>query len=296
MPPTVTIAIPVRNRADRLGRAVESALAQTHPADVIHISDNASTDETEAVGRAMAAAHPRVRYTRQPENIGLIANFGFLLNAAETDHFMWLAADDLIAPSYVEKTLAALMADPSLVACVSRCRFVLPDGSERLAIGTYALLADVVMNLATYLAAPHENTRIFALYRTSALRAAFTPRPFHAYDLAVAAATLLYGRHAEIPEVLLTRELTPPSDYVRSGYQSASSRFGRLFPATAVTLDLVRRAHVPLRLPILKALLHLNLHGHLEVASHYHPRYGVRARRALERHLLWRLQRSLPPR
>ena len=103
----VTIGIPVYNGADTLRQAVESALAQTRPADLIHISDNASTDGTAAVGRELAVRHPSVIYTRHDASLGLSGNFAHVLDRADTEYFMWLAADDYIEAAYVERALAA---------------------------------------------------------------------------------------------------------------------------------------------------------------------------------------------
>ena len=63
------------------------------------ISDNASTDATEEVCRELAAADHRVRYFRQPQNIGLARNFQWVREYADGDFFRWIGDDDKIAPS-----------------------------------------------------------------------------------------------------------------------------------------------------------------------------------------------------
>lgn len=292
---SVTIGIPVYNGADTLRRAVESALAQTRSPDRVHISDNASTDATAEVGRALAAEHERVVFTRHSTSLGISGNFGFVLEQAQTDYFMWLAADDYIEPTYVERMLAELEADPSLVACVSRVRFLRPDGTTRLASGTYALLADTTANLASYLADPSDNTRIFGLYRASALRRSFPARYFYAYDWAVAAGTLLQGRHMEVPETLMERDETPRNAYFKGAHRDNASTLGRLFPVLAMTTDLVRRQKIPLRWPVIKSLLRINLDMHLGYALLYYPRYGNAVEPFLRRFVLWRLDSPRPP-
>ena len=54
MTPRLTIAIPTVNRAELLGRAIESALAQTSPDVEVIVSDNGSTDDTPAVVKRYA--------------------------------------------------------------------------------------------------------------------------------------------------------------------------------------------------------------------------------------------------
>src|SRR5262249_20289322 len=178
----VTVGVPVFNGGTTLRRAVESILRQTHRSCIVHISDNASTDATAEVGATLAAEHDVVSFTRQTSNLGASGNFRFLLQQAETKYFMWLAADDYIEPSYVERMLEALEADLSLVACVSQVRFVGADGSTRLSNGTYPLLEDPVANLAVYFSSITDNARIYGVHRTVPLQRAFPPSHFHAFD------------------------------------------------------------------------------------------------------------------
>lgn len=287
--------MPVFNGAATLSRAAESALGQTCNRILVHISDNASTDATARIARELAARHPQVRFTRHEHGLGISGNFGFLLQQTETEYFMWLAADDYIAPTYVERLLAAMEADSTLVACTARAVFVHSDGTAEPAGGTYSLLGDRVANLAAYLSAPSDNSRIFGLYRTRALKAAFPTRYFHAYDWAIAAGTLLHGRHLEIPAALLMRDQTPLSAYIAAIKRDNRSALRRVFPVLEMTADLVLRQRIPLRWPVIKALLKLNLEMHTFYAGRDHGRYGETMKRLLQRHLLWRLASSPPP-
>jgi glycosyltransferase involved in cell wall biosynthesis len=286
----VTVGVPAYNGAATLRRAVESILRQTHKDCLIHISDDGSTDGTRAVGLALAAAHVPVSYTRQETNLGPSPNFRFLLRQASTPYFMWLAQDDTLEPTYVERMLAVLESDPGLVTCVSRVRFVRPDGSTRLAGGTYPLQADRVTNLAAYLSGPDDNARQYGLHRTEVLQKAFPTSDFLiGYDWALMAGTLLYGRHAEVPDVLMVREETPLQDYMVMIRHHARGWLERVLPMLPMSRDLIFRQKIPLRLPVLKALLHVNLSMHFLYVGSRCPRYaGVG--RFLQRHLLWRLQ------
>lgn len=285
----VTVGVPVYNGAATLRRAVESILAQTQKPDLIHISDNGSTDATGEIGQALAAEHPTVSYTRQPTNLGYTPNFRFLLQQATTLYFMWVAADDYLDSTYVERMLAVLESDPGVVTCVSQVRFVRPDGSSRLAVGTYPLQADMVSNLAAYLSNPHDNARLYGLHRTDALRKACPGGDFViAWDWALMAGTLLYGRHAEIPETLMVRDETPHQVYVIMMRRHARWWLERIVPLLPMSLDLLVHQRIPLRLPVVKALLYLNLTMHFDYALAFHPRYA-KVEPFVRRHLLWRL-------
>ena len=67
----VSVGLPVRNGADRIGEVVRSVLAQDHPHIELVICDNASTDHTEDVCRDLVRADSRVVYHRHQDNIGL---------------------------------------------------------------------------------------------------------------------------------------------------------------------------------------------------------------------------------
>jgi glycosyltransferase involved in cell wall biosynthesis len=92
--PKVSIGFPVYNGEKYVRGALDSLLAQTFTDFELIISDNASTDTTEAICLEYASQDPRIRYLRQSENCGLAANFQLVLDAAKCEYFMWAAADD----------------------------------------------------------------------------------------------------------------------------------------------------------------------------------------------------------
>lgn len=80
--PRVSIGMPVYNGDPFIRGALDSLLAQTFTDFELIISDNASTDRTEAICREYAARDIRIRYVRQTENRGAKANFEFVLDKA----------------------------------------------------------------------------------------------------------------------------------------------------------------------------------------------------------------------
>jgi len=268
----VTVGIVVFNGALTLRRAVESILNQTYESFIIHISDDASQDASAEVGKSLAAEHSSVVFTQQPRNLGPTNNFRFLLERASTEYFMWLAADDYLEPTYLARMIGTLDADLTLVACVSRVCFVKPDGSKRVSGIRYPLSANPATNLAVYLSEPHENA-LYAVYRTEPLRKAFPRSHFHAFDWAAVAGTLLYGKHAEVADVLMHREDTPKDHYTKSVPVDNPWGVARLFPLAIMTYDLLVRQRIPVKSPILKALVHQNVEHHVRSMRMFHPRY-----------------------
>jgi hypothetical protein len=96
--PTLSICIPAYNYGRFLATAIESALAQTEPADEIIVSDNHSTDNTAEVLRHYGAG---VRAVRPPAHLAHGDSFYYVLSQATCSHVVFLAADDALAPSFI---------------------------------------------------------------------------------------------------------------------------------------------------------------------------------------------------
>ncbi len=100
--PAVTIGLPVFNGENFLREAIESLLNQSFTDFELIISDNASTDATGEIIREFQKQDPRIRYTRQPANIGASENYLFVLEQAKSDLFMWATHDDVWASNWLE--------------------------------------------------------------------------------------------------------------------------------------------------------------------------------------------------
>ena len=286
----VTVGMPVFNNATTLKRGVESLLAQTYPPNLILISDDASTDATNVVGLSLASQHPSVRYVRQTFNLGPTRNFRFVLDMSKTPFFMWLAGDDYLEPDYIARTAAVLNTQPDVVSCVSHVLFTRTDGSSRIAPGTYPLTHDRATNLALYLSDPTDNSRLFSLHRTKVIQAAFPRGDFLiGYDWAAMAATLMHGKHARVPEVLMVRDETSPDAYCRMIRRYYRFPPLRMLPMARMSWDLLWRVRIPHDRRVIRALLAVNLMMHIEYMRRHHPRYTTIVS-FLERSILWRFR------
>jgi glycosyltransferase involved in cell wall biosynthesis len=108
----VTVLIPTYNRAEWLGGAIESALAQTWTDFRIVVSDNASTDATADV--VAAFDDPRITYRRLERNIDLNAHYNFCYAGCDTEYVCALPDDDRFAPDFLERTVPVLDASPNV--------------------------------------------------------------------------------------------------------------------------------------------------------------------------------------
>jgi glycosyltransferase involved in cell wall biosynthesis len=100
--PKVSIGLPVFNGESFLQESLESLLGQTYEDFELIISDNASTDSTPDIVAKYKALDPRIRYFRQPRNIGASENFLFVLSQARAELFMWASHDDIWEENWLE--------------------------------------------------------------------------------------------------------------------------------------------------------------------------------------------------
>jgi glycosyltransferase involved in cell wall biosynthesis len=133
--PKISIGMPVFNGELFIREALDSLLAQTFTDFELIISDNASTDGTEAICKEYAAKDRRIRYVRQSDNRGAVANFQFVLDEAVGEYFMWAAADDSRHPDFIKMAEWVLSAAPKvgLVFCgVKTMNFLNGDSTYSL--------------------------------------------------------------------------------------------------------------------------------------------------------------------
>jgi len=116
----VSIGMPVFNGEKYLREALDSILAQTYRDFELIISDNASTDHTQQICLEYAAKDSRIRYYRNEKNLGADKNFNRVFELSSGEYFKWAAYDDVHAPEYLQKCIAILDKDPSIVLCHSR--------------------------------------------------------------------------------------------------------------------------------------------------------------------------------
>ncbi len=98
-----------------LAESIESILCQTYENFELIISDNASMDSTPDICRHYAQQDSRVRYVRQPYNIGSAANHNFVIEQARGALIKTASHDDLYAPDLLRRCVNALDEHPQVV-------------------------------------------------------------------------------------------------------------------------------------------------------------------------------------
>jgi glycosyltransferase involved in cell wall biosynthesis len=111
---SVDVAVPSYQYGHYLRGCVTSILAQRIPALRVLIIDNASTDDSLAVARRLAAEDRRVEVVAHPRNLGPHASFNEAVDWARADYFMILCADDLLAPGALRRACALMERHPTV--------------------------------------------------------------------------------------------------------------------------------------------------------------------------------------
>lgn len=110
--PRLSVIIPNFNHGKYLPRSVGAVLRQSVQPLEILVVDDASTDDSVAVVESIAREQPIVRLHRNERNLGVIANMNRSLDLARGDYLLLAAADDEIAPGFLEKSLGLLERHP----------------------------------------------------------------------------------------------------------------------------------------------------------------------------------------
>jgi glycosyltransferase involved in cell wall biosynthesis len=174
----------------------------------------------------------RVTFYKQPKRLSMYNNFGFLLEKANGDYFMWAADDDWWAPDFIEKIMGRLLTNPGSV--MGFCDFMEVDESNnRMPIYPQhlPLLQEFVSTNSLKRAKSYINqfegfgkaNLFYAIFKTEALR---TPEVFGILkkgdlpgDMLINLSVLLKGEIVIVPELLRTCTFTPVKDYFQELYQ-----------------------------------------------------------------------------
>jgi len=113
----VTVGIVLRDSADDVQACLTALAAQTLAPDAVVVLDNASSDD--GLERARRAV-PGARFERSPVNTGFAAGHNRAMALEPADVHVLLNPDCRLAPSFIERSLEVLQADPAIGAVSGR--------------------------------------------------------------------------------------------------------------------------------------------------------------------------------
>lgn len=130
----VSIIVPCYNQGQYLSETLDSVISQTYQDWECIIIDDGSIDNTASVAKELLVKDPRIRYIYQ-ENQGVSAARNNAIRQSNGKYILPLDADDLIAPTYLEESVAYIEKHPEakVVYCQAEkfgavnCKWDLPD-------------------------------------------------------------------------------------------------------------------------------------------------------------------------
>jgi glycosyltransferase involved in cell wall biosynthesis len=205
--PRLSIGLPVYNGENFLAAALGSLLDQDFRDFELIIADNASTDRTAEICRVFAAEDARVRYLRQPENLGAAANYNRTLSEARGEYFKWAAHDDVCLPGFLTACIDVLDRRPDVVLCHTLSEGI--DGQGRFK-GVYGEersfdQARPSERFWSAISTPHICSAVFGVMRREALLRSIRHGDWVGADRNLLAQLALAGKVVLVPQHLFQR-------------------------------------------------------------------------------------------
>lgn len=210
----VAVCVPVYQGAATLAATLRSVLAQTWRDLELVVLDNASTDGTDAV--LAGIDDPRLTVWRNPVTVPMAENFRRVLELSHAPLLKLLPADDLLAPSCLERQVMPMLADPRLAVVAGRVDLVDERGAVLVRSRTVRGLAgprgrDEVVRRVVRDGGNPVGADVALAFRRDAYRAAGgypTTAGIHG-DVDLTLRMLEHGRFLGLPETVARFRIAP---------------------------------------------------------------------------------------
>lgn len=210
--PRVSIGMPVYNGEMYLEETLDSLLAQTFTDFELIICDNASTDRTATICEAYAARDGRIHYHRTEKNLGAAPNYNRAFHLSGGEFFKWMAHDDPISPTFLERCVQWLDAKPDAIMCYPKTVLIdaeskksdyMPDYEDKFDLHD----PDLQCRLRKNFYIGDQCHPVFGLIRRNILRKTILIGSFASSDHLLLGELAIRGKCYEIPEYLAFRRL-----------------------------------------------------------------------------------------
>jgi len=230
--PRLTVGLPVYNGELYLAESIESLLGQSYTNFEMIISDNASTDDTRGICERYAKQDRRIRYYRQPRNVGLAPNHNFCAKQARGELLKWAAADDLYHRDLLLRCVEVLDERPEVVLVHSYTAMIDPDSNIHRAIA---------YSLSTSAPRPSDRFRSLlndnggdddgGVMRRAVLLRTAMKNSYHHADRSIITELALHGPFYHVPEWMYFRRDHP--DRAERAYPGVRARCANMDPRRA---------------------------------------------------------------
>jgi glycosyltransferase involved in cell wall biosynthesis len=208
--PRVCVAMLLHNDARHLREAIEALLGQTYRAFTLAVLDDGSSDDTPRIVAEYAARDARIVAAANPSRQGYCASYRrvFAMAPPGIEYFAWAAGHDRHAPTWLERMVATLDADPDAVVAYP-LTVRISDTGEAYDVPSPRFetagldRAGRIRALATR--GFGFGNIIYGLFRASAIRRAGVLRDVLLPDTVLAWEVSLHGTIRQVPEPLWFR-------------------------------------------------------------------------------------------
>jgi glycosyltransferase involved in cell wall biosynthesis len=278
--PRLSVGLPVYNGGSCLAESLEALLGQTYEDFELIVSDNASTDDTAGICHRYQKQDSRIRYVRQPRNIGCAPNHNYVVQQARGELFKWVSHDDLYARDLLKRCVDALDEFPHVVLAHSWTATI--DGPDAVRAVEYTLAT------ASPSAPERFRSLLFSnggddtdgVIRLSVLRRTPLLASYHHADRTLAAELGLHGPFYQVPDWL----------YFRRDHAERAERAFKTVHAWCANQD-PRRAD-PLRHPAIR--LYAEYVGGFAAAIRRAPLSSAERRKCYYYLARWLVGRDIP--
>lgn len=208
--PRLSIGLPVYNGEKSLPESLDALLGQSYPDFELVISDNGSTDGTADICHGYARQDSRIRYIRQPRDIGRVPNHNFLIGQARGELFKWAACDDLYARDLLKRCVEALDEYPDVVLAHS-WEAVIDDSGAVISLVEYPVATDAPRTPERFRSMLFDGwgDDSYGVIRTEVLRRTPLLGSYHLADRTFTTEIALHGPFYQVPDWLYFRRDAP---------------------------------------------------------------------------------------
>jgi teichuronic acid biosynthesis glycosyltransferase TuaG len=118
------------NAKDTIGEAIASALNGTHRNLEILVIDDGLTDGTQNTVTDLAGKDQRIKYYKNPTNLGAYKSRNLMLEAATGQFIAFLDSDDTWEPNKLEERLKMLKQPPEVKSVGHALRYLDKRGNK----------------------------------------------------------------------------------------------------------------------------------------------------------------------
>jgi glycosyltransferase involved in cell wall biosynthesis len=209
------LGVPLYGRGEHLHEALESLLAQTHPAMAVVLCDDGPGDEARGIVDRVVGDDPRFAYRRNERRAGLVENWCRTFELAgelhpDAAYFGWASDHDTCHPRWLERLVDALERTPAAVVAYGQTYQFDAGRHVVRAVDPFetAGLTDPRDRLARTLRGVRAGDMVYGIYRREPLARAGVLRRLLLPDRLLLAELSVQGESLYVPRALRYRRVT----------------------------------------------------------------------------------------